>query len=182
MNCETPSAAPASAVKTSFPPCVDGHTRVLLLGSLPGEKSLAAGQYYANPGNAFWWLIGEVLGETALPAMPYAERLTALQRHGVGLWDVIESARRKGSLDAAIRDATHRDLAAFAATLPNLRAIGFNGGKAARDGRRQLAGQESRWALIDLPSSSGAHASMPKTAKLELWRRIGDYLDQPINP
>lgn len=163
-------------LKTSFAPIADADTRVLLLGSLPGEKSLAAGEYYANPGNAFWWLVGEVLGEGDLRARPYAQRLEFLLKRGIGLWDVIESARRKGSLDTAIRDATHRDLAALASTLPRLRAIAFNGGKAARDGRRQLAGQESRWTLIDLPSSSGAHAGMPKAAKLAVWRRIGDFL------
>lgn len=163
-------------IKSAFPPVADADTRVLLLGSLPGEKSLAAGEYYANPGNAFWWLLGEVLGESGLRALPYAERLAVLRQHRIGLWDVIESARRQGSLDTAIREATHRDLAAFALTLPNLRAIGFNGGKAAKDGRRQLAAQESRWALIDLPSSSGAHASLSKADKLVRWRQIEDFL------
>lgn len=163
-------------LKTAFAPVTDADTRVLLLGSLPGEKSLAAGEYYANRGNAFWWLLGEVLGEADLAAAPYAERLARLRRRHVGLWDVIESARRQGSLDTAIREATHRDLAAFAATLPSLRLIGFNGGKAAKDGRRQLSGSESRWALLDLPSSSGAHASLPRAAKLAAWRQIEGYL------
>lgn len=162
-------------LKTAFAPVTDAETRVLLLGSLPGEKSLAAGEYYANRGNAFWWLLGEVLGEQGLAAMPYAERLALLRHHRIGLWDVIESARRQGSLDTAIREATHRDLAAFAATLPSLRLIGFNGGKAAKDGRRQLSGVERRWALLDLPSSSGAHASMSKADKLAVWRQIEGY-------
>ena len=163
-------------LKTAFAPVTDADTRVLLLGSLPGEKSLAAGEYYANRGNAFWWLLGEVLGVKDLAATPYAERLALLRRYRIGLWDVIESARRQGSLDTAIREATHRDLAAFAATLPSLRLIGFNGGKAAKDGRRQLTGHESRWALLDLPSSSGAHASMSKAEKLAVWRQIEGYL------
>ncbi|WP_395327273.1 DNA-deoxyinosine glycosylase [Novosphingobium sp. BL-8H] len=167
---------PDAPLKTSFAPIVDARTRVLLLGTLPGEKSLAAGEYYANPGNAFWWLIGEVLGESDLRSRPYDLRLNTLQSHRLGLWDVIESARRQGSLDTAIREATHRDLAAFASTLPDLRAIAFNGGKAARDGRRQLAGQEGRWALIDLPSSSGAHAAMARADKLARWRQIAAYL------
>ncbi|TCM21403.1 G/U mismatch-specific uracil-DNA glycosylase [Novosphingobium sp. PhB165] len=165
-----------SPVKTSFPPWVDANTRVLLLGSLPGEKSLAAGEYYANPSNGFWWLLGEILGESELPTMPYTAKLSVLRNHRIGLWDVIESAKRRGSLDTAIREATNRDLTAFAATLPHLRAIAFNGGKAAKVGRKQLAGQEERWTLLDLPSSSGAHASMSKAAKLTLWRTIERYL------
>jgi hypoxanthine-DNA glycosylase len=161
-------------LKTAFPPSVDAATRVLILGSLPGERSLEARQYYAHPSNAFWWLVGEVVGEP-LPALPYAERLERLKARGIGLWDVIATARRQGSLDSAIHDATHRDLAGFAATLPNLRAIAFNGGESARRGRRQLAGVD-RYMLIDLPSSSGAHAGMPRATKLALWKEIGRFL------
>lgn len=163
-------------IKTAFPPSVDAMTRVLILGSLPGERSLAAREYYAHPSNAFWWLIGEVLGEH-LPALPYADRLARLKARHVGLWDVVATARRRGSLDGAIREATHRDLAAFAATLPDLRAIAFNGGEAARRGRRQFGSEIGRWPLIDLPSSSAAHAGMTRAAKRDAWMRIGAYLE-----
>jgi len=149
---------------------------VLVLGSLPGERSLAAREYYAHPSNAFWWLIGEVLGESNLPQRPYEERLPRLLAHGIGLWDVIESASRKGSLDTAIRDAEHRDLALFARSLPNLRAIAFNGKSAAQRGRRQLQGTTLAWDLIDLPSSSAAHASLGRADKLSVWKQLQAYL------
>jgi len=168
---------PDPTFKSALPSSVDVHTRVLLLGSLPGERSLMVGEYYAHPTNAFWWLMGEVLGETAFPLLPYAERLAILRQRGVGLWDVIDRARRTGSLDAAIRDATYRDLAAFAAKLPRLQAIGFNGAAASKAGRRQLAGRSAGWDLIDLPSSSAAHAGMPRAAKLAAWKTIERYLD-----
>ncbi len=154
-------------LKSAFPPTVDSGTRLLILGSLPGERSLAAQEYYAHPSNGFWWLVGEVIGQPLL-GLPYTERLTRLRAHHIGLWDVIGTARRQGSLDAAIRDATDRDLASFAATLPALRAIAFNGGEAARRGRRQLAGID-RYRLIDLPSSSAAHASLSRAGKREAW-------------
>jgi TDG/mug DNA glycosylase family protein len=160
--------------KTAFPPSVAPDARLLLLGSLPGERSLAAGEYYAHPTNGFWWLMGEVTGEP-LPALSYAERLERLITHRIGLWDVIATARREGSLDMAIRDATHRDLAGFAATLPDLAAIAFNGGEAARRGRRQLAGVDC-YALIDLPSSSAAHAGMTRTAKRDAWMALRAFL------
>lgn len=165
----------AEAHSQAFPPSVGVDARLLLLGSLPGAESLRRGQYYAHPGNAFWHLVGGVVGE-ALPDLPYELRLDRLKAHRIGLWDVIGSAWRTGSLDAAIRDAQPRDLAAFAATLPDLRAIAFNGGTAARIGRRQLAGI-TRYALVDLPSSSAAHAAMPRAAKLEAWRALGPFLD-----
>jgi hypoxanthine-DNA glycosylase len=145
-----------------------------VLGSLPGERSLAAGEYYAHPTNAFWWLMGEVTGEP-LPTLPYADRLTHLTTHHIGLWDVIATARREGSLDTAIRDATIRDLTGFTATLPNLAAIAFNGGEAARRGRRQLAGVD-RYTLIDLPSSSAAYAGMTRAAKREAWLALRQWI------
>lgn len=169
--------APNPALKSALPASVDAQTRVLLLGSLPGERSLLAGQYYAHPTNAFWWLIGEVLDEPELLALPYGDRLARLKARRIGLWDVIASARRQGSLDAAIKDATHRDLVDFASRLPELRAIAFNGRAAATRGRRQLGTPGDAWTLIDLPSSSAAFAAMSRTSKLAEWRVLRDYLE-----
>ena len=92
------------ALKSAFPPSVDADTRLLILGSLPGDASIRQGEYYAHRGNAFWHLIGDVLEED-LRGQPYALRLKRLRARGVGLWDVIESAEREGSLDSRIRGA-----------------------------------------------------------------------------
>jgi hypoxanthine-DNA glycosylase len=166
-----------SAVERSaaFAPVVGEGVRVLLLGSLPGTASLAAGEYYAHPRNAFWRLIGGVIGAD-LAALPYPERLVALKAARVGLWDVVASAVRPGSGDAAIREAEVADLAALVARLPALRAIGFNGATAARIGRRQLGACAAPPALLDLPSSSPAHAGMPFAAKLARWQALAAWL------
>ena len=103
--------------KQSFPPVVRRDTRLLILGSLPGEKSLAARQYYAHPRNLFWKLMEQVI-ESELVALDYPARLDALLAHKVGLWDAVQSATRKGSLDADMRDVEAADLPAVAATLP----------------------------------------------------------------
>jgi TDG/mug DNA glycosylase family protein len=153
-------------LKRAFAPVVDERTRLLVLGSLPGDASLKAAQYYAHPQNGFWRLIGGVIGRD-LAALPYPERLAALTAAGVGLWDVIASAERPGSLDAAIRSPEAADLRGLIAGLPNLTAVAFNGGKAAKDGRRIL-GETSGLTLIDLPSSSPAHAR-PLAEKAEAW-------------
>lgn len=159
--------------RVGFAPVVDEGARLLILGSLPGDASLDAGQYYAHPRNAFWRLMEAVLG-APLAALPYEARLAALLARRVGLWDVIASAERKGSLDAAIRTPEAADLIALTHRLPDLRAIAFNGGTAARHGRRILEGATTA-ALIDLPSSSPAHARAFEE-KLAHWRMLDPYL------
>ncbi len=161
--------------KAAFPPSVDVDTRLLILGSLPGDASIKQGEYYAHRGNAFWALVGDVLDED-LRGQPYAMRLKRLRARGVGLWDVIESAEREGSLDGSIRGAELRDLGAFLARLPALRAVAFNGKTAALHGRRQL-GDGSGVTLIDLPSSSGAYASLSRDAKRAAWTVLRDWFD-----
>lgn len=156
--------------KAAFPPSVDANTRLLILGSLPGDASIRQGEYYAHRGNAFWDLLGDVLDED-LRRQPYAMRLKRLRALGVGLWDVIESAERPGSLDSSIKGAELRDLGLFVERLPALRAIGFNGKTAALHGRRQL-GDRPGLALIDLPSSSGAYASFSREAKKAAWMAL----------
>lgn len=159
--------------RIGFDPVVDADTRLLILGSLPGDASLKAARYYAHPRNAFWRLLGGVLGED-LEALAYEVRLERLKARRIGLWDVIASAERSGSLDAAIRSPEAADLRGLVATLPDLRAVAFNGGLAARLGRRILADQADLM-LLDLPSSSPAHAR-PLAEKAARWAALSDFL------
>lgn len=159
-------------LKLSFAPVADARTRILVLGSLPGEESLARGRYYANPRNQFWTLIGGVVG-IDLRSLGYEARLEALLGARVGLWDTVASATRVGSLDAAIRDQKANDIAALAASLPDLRAVAFNGGRSAAIGMKQLAG--SRYALVPLPSSSPAF-TLALAAKQSAWAVLRNYL------
>lgn len=160
-------------IKHCFPPVVDKRTRLLLLGSLPGEVSLARARYYAHPQNQFWRLVGGVIGRD-LVALGYEERLAALLAAGIGLWDVVGSAARRGSLDGNIRDASANDLLALTASLPALKAVGFNGGKSAAIGMPQLATRDGL-ALIPLPSSSPAY-TLSFEAKLERWQALKPWL------
>ena len=165
----------AAERKRSFPPVVDQNTRVLILGSLPGEASLAATQYYAHPRNAFWRLLESVL-DAPLVSLPYADRLTTLQQRGVGLWDVVAEAERRGSLDAAILNPSANDLLALVKTLPALRAVAFNGGTSAKLGARLLAPVADRIETVALPSSSPAHAARSFAEKAEMWGVLRDWL------
>nr|WP_183613227.1 DNA-deoxyinosine glycosylase [Novosphingobium hassiacum] len=160
--------------KASFDPVVAPNSRVLILGSLPGEASLAAGRYYANPRNQFWRLVGGVIA-CDVAALEYEARLACLLDHGIGLWDSIGTATRTGSLDAAIRDIEANPLPRLVETLPNLEAVAFNGAKSAAIGAPLLAGS-SHLTLVQLPSSSPAHAALTFEAKLAQWSSLGKYL------
>ena len=162
--------------KAGFDPVVDAKTRLLILGSLPGDASLRAAQYYGHPRNAFWRLIGGVIDQD-LADLPYEDRLARLRAAGIGLWDVIASAERPGSLDAAIRQPEAADLRGLVESLPALRVVAFNGGTAARLGRAVLAAPPAGVTLIDLPSSSPAHAR-PFEQKAEAWAALAGALDQ----
>jgi hypoxanthine-DNA glycosylase len=157
-----------------FPPVIRQDTRLLVLGSLPGRASLAAGRYYAHPRNLFWRLIGAAIGQELKP-LDYKARLAALLDAGVGLWDTVAAAERPGSLDADIRLHQASDLAALVAEAPNLRAIAFNGATAARIGRKEL-GDPHGLTLIDLPSSSPAYASLVYEKKRVAWAALSAFL------
>lgn len=162
--------------KASFPPVADERTRLLLLGSLPGEASLRAARYYAHPQNHFWLLVGALI-DRDLAALPYQDRLAALREAGIGLWDVVADAARSGSLDGAIRDHRPNDLAELIESLPSLQAIGFNGATASRIGRR-LIPATARLTLIDLPSSSPAY-TIGLAAKRERWLPMAKFVRTP---
>ncbi len=163
--------------KRAFDPVVDARTQVLILGSLPGDVSLAHGQYYAPPQNGCWRRGGHVIDEPDLFGMAYADRLSVLKGRGVGLWDVIVEAARVGSLDSAIRLPEYADLKTLVAALPRLRAIAFNGGKSAKAGGRHLGPDDGRFTRIVLPSSSPAHARMRREDKIRAWSVLGGFLD-----
>lgn len=160
-------------LKRSFPPVAAPDARVLILGSLPGDRSLAEARYYAHPQNQFWRLMAGVLG-VDLPARDYDARLAALIAHRIALWDVIGTARRTGSTDAAIQDATGNDIAGLVATLPDLHAIAFNGGTALKQGLR-LLGPDPTIATLALPSSSPLH-TIGLAAKQPAWDALRAHL------
>ena len=162
------------SVKAGLPPIARSDARLFVLGSLPGDASLAAQRYYAHPTNQFWLLLGEAIGE-ALQQLPYEDRIERLAGRRIGLWDVIESASRKGSLDQAIRDAQHNRIGHLLHDFPGLRAIAFNGSTASKAGRKLIGVPPAGLSLVDLPSSSAAN-TRPFTEKARAWALLGRFL------
>lgn len=162
------------SVKFGLRPIADKNARLFILGSLPGDASLSARQYYAHPTNQFWRLLGHALGEQ-LHELEYDQRLARLAQRRIGLWDVIASAKRPGSLDQAIRLAEHNRIAHLLEDFPDLAAIAFNGTTAASVGRRLVGVPPRKIQLLDLPSSSAAN-TRSFAEKAAAWARLADFL------
>ncbi|KVE39502.1 DNA-deoxyinosine glycosylase [Burkholderia sp. TSV86] len=152
-----------------FAPVVSADTHTLILGSFPGEASLAAAQYYAHPRNQFWRLLGAVLGEPGLHDLRYEARLVRVLAHGFGIWDVLAACQREGSLDAAIRHAQPNDFDALREVAPKLAKVCFNGKTA---GRFEKVIAAAGYDTLVLPSSSPANAMLSFEQKLAAWRGI----------
>jgi double-stranded uracil-DNA glycosylase len=159
----------------SFPPIASGMPRVLILGTMPGKVSLRERQYYAHPQNAFWRIIGGMLGFD--PASPYDARVAAVQSAGIAVWDVLKSCVRESSLDSAIEasSALPNDFAAFFAEHPQIQRICFNGAKAEalymKHVRPRLAANPSVQ-HVRLPSTSPANAGLALAQKVRAWQAI----------
>jgi hypoxanthine-DNA glycosylase len=160
-------------LRHSLPPVIAPHARLLILGSMPGVRSLEAQQYYAQPRNAFWQIMGQRLG--AGPEKPYVERLEILQRNHIALWDVLQSCHRPGSLDSEIRvvDAVPNDFTQFLATHSAITLVYFNGVAAAGLFRRLVVARglapQRPITCATLPSTSPANARMRLEEKMEAW-------------
>jgi len=164
----------------SFPPISAPNTKVLILGSMPGEKSLQMNQYYAHPQNVLWRIMGDLVG--AGRELDYSERVAKLLETRIGLWEVLESCHRPGSLDSAINPMTMQpnDFNAFYADHTKVTHVFFNGGLAADAFRRRvkplLLPEYNHIHYERLPSTSPAHASRNYQQKLEVWRKVIEAL------
>ena len=161
-------AAPERLV--GLPALVAGNTRLLILGSFPGVRSLGAQQYYGHPQNHFWRIVYTLLaGEDADYRVDYEGRSSFLLAHGLGLWDVYASCEREGSLDSRIRNAVVNDFAALRERCPELLAVAHNG---AESFRFAPLVQALGVPVHKLPSTSPANASWSFERKLAAWREV----------
>ena len=154
----------------SFEPVSNADARLLILGSMPGRRSLEQNQYYAHPSNAFWKIMGELVG--AYPDIPYEERLAILRTAGIALWDVLDSCVRETSMDSDIRQESANDFSAFFALHPHITQVFFNGSKAEQCFRNFVLDKQALppLKLHRLPSTSPAHAGLRYADKLQAWR------------
>jgi hypoxanthine-DNA glycosylase len=154
----------------SFPPIANTDARLLILGSMPGKESLRQNHYYAHPQNAFWKIMGELVGFD--PHLPYEDRLNKLTTAHIAVWDVLASCERESSLDTHIRNEKANNFASFFSKHPHITHVFFNGAKAEECFNKFVLGKQKLPQLIfrRLPSTSPAHAGMRYEGKVELWR------------
>ncbi len=158
-----------SNAKTSFPPIANKDTEILILGTMPGEKSLLLQEYYAHPRNKFWKILSSIIKEP-LPST-YKEKQSFLLKNKLGIWDVAHSANRKGSLDSAIQNEVPNDIPGFIKTHPNLKVVAFNGAKAEFLFDRYFD-KLGNITYVSLPSSSPANTGFTFDALCERWENL----------
>ena len=171
----------AEPVRRGLPPVIGERPRLLILGSFPGVESLRQARYYAHPRNAFWPLMGELLG--AGPELPYDRRLDRLREAGIALWDVLTACARAGSGDDAIEPAkaVRSDLASLVAAHPTIRLIACNGQTSYGLARRNpgLAAQASPPMILGLPSTSPRNARAPELRRRRWHEALAPWLALP---
>lgn len=157
---------------SSFPPIIDDYSKILILGSIPGVKSLEKQQYYAHPQNKFWKIIFELFHEDFTD--DYEKRMNVLKKNHIALWDVIDSCERKGSLDSEIKNEEANQIEELLEKYPNIKAIFCNGGKSYKNLQKVL-GKNFRIPIFLMPSTSPLH-TVSFEKKLEDWKAILNFL------
>lgn len=152
----------------SFPPLIGLDPHILVLGSMPGITSLSENQYYAHPHNLFWRIVEDNFG--CAFSSSYDHRTQCLLNHHVGLWDVVGSCQRVGSLDSAIQKAVANPIEQLIKKHPTIHTIIFNGKAAEKMFSKEFPNWEHT-NLITLPSTSPANASIPRADKFAQWKR-----------
>lgn len=157
---------------SSFAPIISTTSKILILGSVPGVKSLEMQQYYAHPQNQFWKIVFELLGEDF--SKDYETRIETIRKNNIALWDVIDTCEREGSLDTKIRNEEHNDITKILNDHPSISVIFCNGQKSFKN-LKKILGEESEIPVFVLPSTSPLH-TISFDKKLKEWEIIKTFL------
>jgi TDG/mug DNA glycosylase family protein len=160
-------------MKTAFPPIVTPESKILILGTMPGLRSLEMQQYYGHPGNHFWKILFRLFDEPF--TTDYAKRIDLLIRKNIALWDVLSHCEGEGSADTAIRNEIANNFAAFYCEHPHIRHVFFDSRHAEKFYKKHVGFSSDKHYGM-LPSPSGAYAQLTLDQKVERWRIILDYL------
>ena len=160
----------------SFKPSIDNNSKVLILGSMPGVKSLEEQQYYAHPQNRFWKVLGNICNEPKLPVFDYESKLKTLLNNNIALWDTIKTCNREGSLDSDIHNETPNDIKCLLKKYPNIKAICLNGNKSYTAFKKYFPDLLEKYICHKMPSTSPANARYSTDKLIEEWELIDSFM------
>lgn len=151
---------------TSFSPLLHENTKILILGTIPGNASLEKLEYYGHPRNNFWRIIFTFFKEEGIPTL-FEDKITFLLSKNIGLWDVLQKCERKGSLDVNIKNQIVNDFETLFIRYKNIDTLIFNGKESYRFFYKKY-GQIKGITYQVMPSTSPAN-TMSFENKLHLW-------------
>ena len=156
----------------SFRPSIDNNSKILILGSMPGVKSLEEQQYYAHPQNRFWKVMGVVCKEPLLYEFDYDNKLKTLLDNKIALWDTIQTCKREGSLDSDIQNEIPNDIRQLLKKYPQIKTICLNGNKSYSSFKKYFPDLTEEYNCLKMPSTSPANARYSLNALIEEWAEI----------
>lgn len=156
----------------SFPPSINNKSKILILGSMPGIKSLEEQQYYAHPNNRFWRVMAYICENPALPEVEYKQKLEILLKNNIALWDTIKSCKREGSLDSDIQNEIPNDIKKLLKEYPNIIAIYLNGNKSYNAFKKYNPDLPEKYKCFKMPSTSPANARYNLEKLITKWQII----------
>ena len=156
----------------SFLPSIDDSSQILILGSMPGVKSLEEQQYYAHPQNRFWKVMGAICNEPNLHQLDYQQKLKILLQNNIALWDTIKSCKRDGSLDSDIQNETPNDIYGLLKKFPKLKTICLNGNKSYSTFKKYFPDLLEKYSCHKMPSTSPANAKYSLDTLIKNWSSI----------
>ena len=156
----------------SFKPSIDNNSKVLILGSMPGVKSLEEQQYYAHPQNRFWKVMGSICNEPKLSEHDYETKLQILLNNNIALWDTIKSCKRDGSLDSDIKNEEPNNIRKLLKKYPNIKIICLNGNKSYSAFKKYFPDLLKKYSCHRMPSTSPANARYSLDILIKEWSEI----------
>lgn len=156
----------------SFKPLIDNNSKILILGSMPGVKSLEEQQYYAHPQNRFWKVMGSICNEPKLSELDYEIKLKILLNNNIALWDTIKSCKREGSLDSDIQNEKPNDIRKLLKKYPNIQTICLNGNKSYTAFKKYFPDLLEKYNCLKMPSTSPANARYNLNLLIKEWLRV----------
>ena len=157
---------------TSFKPSIDNNSKVLILGSMPGVKSLEVQQYYAHPQNRFWKVIGVICDEPSISEYSYDLKLKILLKNNIALWDTIKSCKREGSLDSDIQNEIPNDIRVLLKKYTNVKTICLNGNKSYSAFKKYFPDLLEKYFCYKMPSTSPANARYNLDNLINEWSKF----------